>query len=485
MKRPDGTVAFYPRLPSRERLAPQPTREKAEAALAEALHQISERQLVRAVAGLSLEVWGRKCIERRRDLAVARGLGRRNTDAEMSRWVAHVETQPLGKMAVAGVGTGDILEWLSGRLKASASRGHKHRTLRRRPLAHSTVAAALGLVRMAFAEALRAQPPLRLDNPALAVVLPAERRAYDPWTWLTPSETQAFIAFDLAVAEAGKRNAEATEEDKDAGLFALFTGVRQGEQWTLHLRDCKPELGRVVVRFGGRDGELLLPTKSGRPREIQLLPPALAVLTRQIARLGQRSNPRGLLWPSTAATHKGSFRAEGQPPPSFESWIDGAGLTPKKRGERVKVTWHSLRHTFATLSLAGLLPGCEGKPWRLEKVSAYLGHTEVGVTQRYADSAALLLPEADEAHVVPIPPATPRKEKADKAFLNRWSAVRLCPGSPLQNTGGPTPAPSPDNPPLGGEWDTVQSPFGGLSREQLEGLAEALLQKVLAGKGAA
>src|SRR5262249_45635584 len=127
-------------------------------------------------------------------------------------------------------------------------------------------------------------------------------------------------------------------------------------------------------------------------RTIELLPPALAALRRQIDRVTAmgRKNPHGLVFPSCAPTHPGAYRSEGKAPRCWRAWIEAARLTPEHREDPASVTWHSLRHTFATLALWGRLPGAEGEGWRIEKVSAYLGHTSIAITQRYADVAALL-----------------------------------------------------------------------------------------------
>lgn len=126
------------------------------------------------------------------------------------------------------------------------------------------------------------------------------------------------------------------------------------------------------------------------PRVLQLLAPALEALRRQTAWLAAegRTNPLGLVFPSLSRGRPG-FRAEGRPPKCWRAWLVAAGLT-SGREDPPPVTWHSLRHTFATLALAGVLPGAEGEGWRLERVSAYLGHASIAVTQRYADVAALL-----------------------------------------------------------------------------------------------
>lgn len=459
--RADGTVEFYPRLPNRKRLDPWPSRELAEVALAEALHQIAEGRLIHT-DGLTLATWGRRCIEQRSED------GFENADKDLDRWAAHVESQPLGAMDVTEIQAADVVAWVRERLKAPARRGNGHKTLRKRTLGRSNVVDALRLVRMAFKEATAADPPIRADNPAKDVAIPRARRTHDPWTWLTPAETRILIDFDLVVAERegadgelAPEREEALLEDRDATLFALHTGVREGENWTLHLKDCYPDTGRVWIRYGGRKKKagkwVLKATKSGKPRLLQLSKPALEILLRQMARLERktpiaasghrgtympteltrcatchrsqrkheagdpiacgsfeppytnrgRPNPLGLLWPSTARQHPGAYRQEGHPPPCFKRWVVGAGLTADKRGQLVEVTFHTMRHTWATLTLVGMLPGDEHSPWPLERVSAHLGHTDIQVTQRYADAAAFLLPNQAAVHDSALPKTGP------------------------------------------------------------------------------
>jgi hypothetical protein len=61
-------------------------------------------------------------------------------------------------MGVAEIVTADVITWVRERLKASARRGYKHKTLRKRTLGRSTVIDALRLVRMAFKEATLTDP---------------------------------------------------------------------------------------------------------------------------------------------------------------------------------------------------------------------------------------------------------------------------------------------------------------------------------------
>lgn len=455
VKRADGATEFYPRLPSGKRLDPVPSPEAADVALAEALHQIAEHRLL-PVDGMRFGAWGRRCIEgRARD-------GYRNASRELSRWTTHVEQTPLGAMAVTQVRPADIIEWLRSRSRADAKAGNGHKTHRRRKVSRSTVIDAFRLVRMAFKEAILEE--MRSDNPTLGIPLPRDHgRSHDPWTWLRVAEVHALLAVDGIPAE-----------DRDAALVALYTGLRQGELWTLHLRDVDPVAGLLAVRYGGRKGKKLLPPKNGRPRTLPLLPAALAALTRQMTRLkaAKRRNPHGLVFPSVA--HGGTYRAEGHPPPCWHEWIPRAKLTAADRGDPVRVTWHTLRHTFATLVLAGALPGCEGEGWRLERVSAYLGHSDFKVTQRYADTAALLLPNevptARGAHAMQPAGSTAaipgRVELPTNGLGNRWFSLEN------QEHGGT----------VGARMDLLPTPLGAMSAEQVEGLAD-VLEAVLARRG--
>ena len=308
------------------------------------------------------------------------------------------------------------------------------------PLARAVVVDALRILRAVVKVALDEQL-IRADPTAGVRVPRARGRTHEPWTYLRPAEVVRLLgAADVATVEkdrggvARKTNgpeAEVSEplshgltvlaaprgrretadvsaatpsttarrtvlvklvhpEDADAARVAIYTGLREGELWCLHLADVDLEAGRIVVRYGGRRGARLSPTKGRRPRTLQLLPPAAEALRRQLARLADptRKNPRALVFPSLSRGRP-SYRAESRPPRCWQAWLAAAGLD-RGRTDPAPVVWHSLRHTFATLALAGRLPGAEGDGWRIERVSAYLGHTSIAVTQRYADVAALL-----------------------------------------------------------------------------------------------
>ncbi len=389
---------FRARLPGRtgKKLPARDSREEAERDLDLANALIQTRGLTTTPQGTPLSSFGRRVIERREIDGLT------NARREMSRWATHVEQTELGRLAVETFTRSDVLAWMRSRLSARAKKGNGHTTSNPRPLSRSVVIDALRILRSVVREATL--QGLRQDDPTAGVKIPRDRgKTHDPWTWLRPREVERLLSTaDAATAERdlgglpranGRTNSRKTvalvdAEDRDAALFAILTGVREGEQWTQHTRDIDPVTWRMVVRFGGRNGTTLIPTKGRRPRVVQLLPPAIEVVRRQLARLATRENPRGLLWPSRAANRGGAFRAE-RSIACWSAWVAAAGLD-KGREDPAPVAWHSLRHTFATLALWGKLPGCEGEGWRLERVSAYLGHKSIAITQRYADVAALL-----------------------------------------------------------------------------------------------
>jgi integrase len=425
---------YVPRLPgvSGKSLPSRLTKEEAERDLDDALTIIREKGLRPLPVGRSLATYGRAILTARLDGP------RSNASNDLSRWTTHVEQTALASCTVESLTRQDVARWVAERSKAKVRAPHRATLRRPRTVSRSLVVDALRILRIVTRAAVL--EGLRADDPTVGVKVERhEGLTHEPWTHLAAGELVRFLALrELPASPQPRPKKPATirghysparpatqpihPEDHDAALFAVYSGLRQGEQWTLHVRDVDAETGRVVVRYGGRKGTKLRPTKGKRPRTLQLLPPALEALRRQLLRLAAKeatpplpstrcvvcrsrhvdhqgrdhaykrrpTNPRGLVWPSTAEQHPGAFRAVEKPPPCFDAWVEAASLRTEDRGDPAPVTWHTLRHTFATLALAGKLPGCEGEGWRLERVSAYLGHKSIAITQRYADVAALL-----------------------------------------------------------------------------------------------
>jgi integrase len=84
-----------------------------------------------------------------------------------------------------------------------------------------------------------------------------------------------------------------------------------------------------------------------------------------------------LVWPA----RDGSMHALG--------YDAGLALALKRRGITRRIRFHDLRHTCASHLLQGTWsPALISSPLRLEEVEAWLDHSDIAVTQRYAHLAA-------------------------------------------------------------------------------------------------
>jgi integrase len=260
----------------------------------------------------------------RRELAGVRGIR-----PDRSYWGKHMERDPIGNLPVRSLLRTDIVDWLD----------------RRRTVAHRTRIKLLNLFRAALQDAM--ERGLIDANPAREVRVHRSGGASkkdDLEGILTPAEQAALIA------------AIPLERDRAMVVFSMCTGLRLSEQWRLEWADVRKD--RVIVRrsVGG------LAPKSGKPREVFLLPAALAALEA----LWRRP---GLVFPGA----RGARREDSKQPRQWRSWLAAAGI--KRR-----VRWHDLRHTCAT----ALLAGWWGRKWTLDEVAKMLGHGSTQVTERYA-----------------------------------------------------------------------------------------------------
>lgn len=98
-------------------------------------------------------------------------------------------------------------------------------------------------------------------NPAAGIKLRAQGDTADGWTFLAREEQRALI-WRKEIPEAARLRI----------LLAMYTALRQREQWCLLLDDVKLDDAsgpHVIVRYGapGR------PTKSNKLRRVPLIPP--------------------------------------------------------------------------------------------------------------------------------------------------------------------------------------------------------------------
>jgi integrase len=336
----------------------------------------AERSAETLRQGITLTSFGAGFLARRERAGV------RGIREDRGAWARYIDRDPIGALPVATLGRRDIVEWLD----------------RLTRLAHQTRKNALNLLRVGLAEAVDRE--LLAANPArdVRVHRSGAARSTDGLEGvLTPAEQQALLA---AVPDAFRPMV----------AFALCTGLRQSEQWWLRWEEVGP--GSVMVRRSGRHGTA---PKNGRPREVFLLPPAIAALA-SLPRRGEWVFPgRG-----------GERRSHGTPPKQWHAWLRSAGITRRVR-------WHDLRHTCAT----SLLAGWWGRKWTLDEVCRFLGHSGIQVTERYARKLAetqRFAVDNTPGFVFPLgnlgaPKMLESKETTDR-FVNRRSRVQISKAAP-------------------------------------------------------
>jgi integrase len=361
---------------------------EAQRALAAAREELAKRKNKRRpTLGSWLVTW----LDRR----AAAGL--RNIAVDRHRVAKHVTSSALAKIPLDDLCRRDVSAWLReleakhvdtegcrigwSRKKAAEMRaaGGTPKPVKRRArategtkrLSRQTRKHLLNLVRGALGAAV--EEGLLAENPAAGIKLAPETRTEEGSTVLTPDEQQRL----LSAIPLPERHVVA---------FAIGAGLRLGEQWSLELGDL--HLGaadpHVIVRYGGAGHA---PTKTGEPRSIPLFGIALNAARAWIANMSTWcKRVHVLAWPTERGYHRGR-----KAPKGWKSWLKAAGI------ER-RVRWHDLRHTCAS----ALVSGQWGRRWSLEEVKAYLGHSSVKTTERYArfagDALTTAARETNAAH---------------------------------------------------------------------------------------
>ncbi len=387
-----GEVRYRARLPlqpdgSRPSLGEYATYKEAEAALDTGWHELREsrRTGTKTFAEFAADV-----LDEREHNGI-RGIGQ-----ERGRFAKHVATACFAGKAIDQVRPADIAEWLRamGRKRADDRRGD-------RPLSASAIARCLSLASAIFDEAGPQGRGVVASNPCIGMKVKkkeSEKATEEVWTFLTEEEQEA-VRTSISLSEA----------DRLAILFAVGTGLRQGEQFNLELRDLHvdgPE-PHVFVRFGSKGKA----PKNGKPRRVPLfgigLEAARAWLrilpsfcvhnfdklvfpTMNGHRRGQKPLGNGRFIEAANGTH---VIRSGKPRRSAKGthvYVDRFELAMRAIGVERNVRWHDLRHTCAS-SLVG---GFWGDAWTLEEVKEMLGHSSIMVTQRYAHLGETALKKA-------------------------------------------------------------------------------------------
>ena len=327
------------------------TRADAEAVLAAAL----ERAAGVVRPQVTLATYGMVWLARRETDGLHRHVG-----PDRSRWRTHIATAPFAEKPLRKITRADIRGWLHllrfteatqvTRRKSGPTRKGAGRSLSRQSAKH-----ALNLLRSCLEGAV--DDGLIPSNPAQGVRVPLVAEDGPGWTYLTAEEIQK-VTKDKRIGEASRL------------LFtvAIYTGLRKGELLGLRWRDVHLGKKPRVDVWRSYDGP---PKTPAAIREVPLLPPAIEAF-RRIQELSP-GVANAYVW----RRDDGGCRGR-----SYDGrWAEWRKVVLSRR-----VRFHDLRHTCAS----HLIMGTWGEPLSLYEVCAWLGHSDIKVTQRYAH----LAPEA-------------------------------------------------------------------------------------------
>jgi len=305
--------------------------------------------------------------------------GHRSSADDSSRWHKHLTVAAWARLPVDRVQRSDGVSWLTElrrkRMTWSAGQGgSKPRTLSWQTRKH-----CLNLARSFFAWAV--EHGYAQSNPFAGLSVQREDGDEDggyQTTWyLDLDEQSRLVSLWDGFADTRRR-------ERHLVSFALGTGLREGEQWCLHLRDVKLDAAspHIVVRYGSwdRERERYLTPKgragSKKERIVPLFGVGLSAAKAWLAQLNLYAprNPLGLMFP----TERGARRDRS--PRSWPDAVEAFGIVPRIGRD---IWWHLLRHTFAS----SLVSGWWGLRWPIEDVSKMLGHTDIRTTQIYAHLA--------------------------------------------------------------------------------------------------
>lgn len=270
------------------------------------------------------------------------------TSATYSTFVAKYVVPHVGAVPLAAV-TPATLNGLYALLLEGGGKGGG-------PLAAKTVRGVHGVLRSAFADAVRWGMVPR--NPATAADPPAVNRR--PMAVWSPDQLGRFLA--------------SVEGDRLAAMWAVFatTGMRRSEVVGLPWSSVDLTAGRLAVtQTATQAGHAVVvaeSTKTARSRRVVALDPAtVAGLRAHRRRQVEERLAAGPVWVDTGLV----FTRE-----------DGAGLDPawvtktfhrlSDRAGLPRIRLHDVRHSWATAALGAGVP--------LKVVSERLGHASVSIT---------------------------------------------------------------------------------------------------------
>jgi integrase len=283
--------------------------------------------------GPTLRSWHKAFLKKRQEE------GRRNFPEERLLWKTRVSKAHFYDWPLTAIGTKDVRSWIREVARTPTKRTKK-------PPKRQTVLNVLNALRIGLSYAV--EDDLIAVNPAKGIKVARTDETEEPWTWLT-----------LAEIEAIKRCDDIPPIDKSAMLFAIYSGLRQGEVFGLRWSDIDMTTNTITVCRSWTTA-----TKSKKVRRIPLFAPARDII------LEHKRSTKGTFYvfPGRGGrVHKKGYSA---------NWRKNRLLAGIKR----RVRFHDARHTFAT----HLVSGSWGRSWRLEEIQILLGHSTIHMVQRYA-----------------------------------------------------------------------------------------------------
>jgi integrase len=336
-----GDVTFRARAPrslGRKGLGDYPTEAEAWKALADVLEELGPNR-----GGMTLREWGVIWKKRRK----ASGLVKSWKNHE-SKWRSLIDSMPIADKEVGRLTRMHVVRWVRALLRRKPQRQ------RGEHLDRDTVKGALTLLRCALQDA--ADDGKCARNVARDVRVPKVHNESEP--------ARHFLALDeLSRLLTCKPPRRASTQAIPIYTVMAYTALRPSELWRLRWCD--------VTLAGDRPELAVTKSKSGEARRVPLLGPALAAL---------RALPRGIGQALVFPGKGGKPHVEGYDA-GWWAWKRDAGINPAAR-------LYDLRHTCASHLLMGSGQGYPTEAWSIERVSAFLGHSDIKVTQKHYASFA-------------------------------------------------------------------------------------------------
>lgn len=281
--------------------------------------------------GPTLRQWSKEFLRRRREAGLHRCMA--DAKAIFGKWIATADFYDLPLKAIT---PRDVRAWLLKIIRMKTKNG--------RLPARQSVVNVMNSLRVCLRDAC--DEGLIDANPCREVKVP-KMPSRQAWTTLTMEELSALAKLPVTT-------------ERNAVLFAAFSGCRSGELWGMRWQPDVDLKRRTVTISRNLRG----PTKNGKIRTFPLLQQAYEILILQRELTGNRA----LVFPLPS----GRMRSKSNNA-RIKALLRKAGITRHVR-------FHDTRHTCCSLLVSGSL----GRVWSLHEVQLYVGHESIQSTMRYS-----------------------------------------------------------------------------------------------------